>query len=225
MIEFHNVSKIYDGKTVLQNANLTIEDGEFVFIVGPTGAGKSTLIKLISREIEPDEGYIEVDGRDIADLSAREIPGFRRQIGMVFQDYRLLPNLTVFENVSFAKEVVHCSRRLINAQVPQLLAMVDIADHADNFPSEISGGEQQRVGIARAIANNPKYLIADEPTGNLDLKTAESIMDLFELINERGTTIIMVTHDQKIVKTMNKRVISIEDGKISSDRNGGAANA
>ncbi len=225
MIEFHNVSKIYDGKTVLNDANITIEDGEFVFVVGPTGAGKSTLIKLISREIEPDEGFISVDGKDLSELSAREIPYFRRQIGMVFQDYRLLPNLTVFENVSFAKEVVHCSRRLIKSQVPQLLAMVDIADHADNFPGELSGGEQQRVGIARAIANNPKYLIADEPTGNLDPKTAESIMDLFELINERGTTIIMVTHDLKIVKQMNKRVISIEDGKIAYDKKGGAVHA
>ena len=156
MIDFINVTKSYDDKVVLQDANLHIDDGEFVFIVGPTGAGKSTLIKLISREVEPDEGDIIVDGQVIDDLSNREIPQFRRQIGMVFQDFRLLPNLTVYENVAFAKEVVHSSKRTIKRIVPQLLAMVDIEDLADKFPDQISGGEQQRVAIARAIANNPK---------------------------------------------------------------------
>ncbi|MBR0482197.1 MAG: cell division ATP-binding protein FtsE [Firmicutes bacterium] len=224
MIDFINVTKSYDDKVVLQDANLHIDDGEFVFIVGPTGAGKSTLIKLISREVEPDEGDIIVDGQVIDDLSNREIPQFRRQIGMVFQDFRLLPNLTVYENVAFAKEVVHSSKRTIKRIVPQLLAMVDIEDLADKFPDQISGGEQQRVAIARAIANNPKYVIADEPTGNLDGETAWAIMDLLSQINRRGTTVVMVTHAADIVERMNKRVITIQGGRIISDRRGGFPN-
>lgn len=221
MIDFNNVTKVYDDKVVLENATLHIDDGEFVFIVGPTGAGKSTLIKLISREIEPDEGDIVVDGQVIDDLSNREIPAFRRQIGMVFQDFRLLPNLTVYENVAFAKEVVHSPKRTIKRMVPQLLAMVDIEDLADKFPDQISGGEQQRVAIARAIANNPKYIIADEPTGNLDGDTAWAIMDLLAQINRRGTTVVMVTHAADIVEKMNRRVITIQSGRIVSDVKGG----
>ncbi|MBO4818679.1 MAG: cell division ATP-binding protein FtsE [Firmicutes bacterium] len=217
MIDFKNVTKVYGEKVVLKDANLHIDDGEFVFIVGPTGAGKSTLIKLISREIEPDEGDIVVDGKVIDDLSNREIPPFRRQIGMVFQDFRLLPNLTVSENVAFAKEVVHSSKKTIKRMVPQLLAMVDIEDLSDKFPDEISGGEQQRVAIARAIANNPKYIIADEPTGNLDGETAWAIMDLLDQINKRGTTVVMVTHASEIVEKMRKRVITIQSGRIISD--------
>lgn len=225
MIDFKNVTKVYGEKVVLKDATLHIDDGEFVFIVGPTGAGKSTLIKLISREIEPDEGDIVVDGMVIDDLSNREIPPFRRQIGMVFQDFRLLPNLTVAENVAFAKEVVHSSKRTIKRMVPQLLAMVDIEDLSDKFPDEISGGEQQRVAIARAIANNPKYIIADEPTGNLDGETAWAIMDLLEQINKRGTTVVMVTHASDIVEKMHKRVITIQSGRITSDvRPGGSSN-
>lgn len=224
MIDFKNVTKVYGEKTVLKDANLHIDDGEFVFIVGPTGAGKSTLIKLISREIEPDEGDIEVDGRIIDDLSNREIPAFRRQIGMVFQDFRLLPNLTVYENVAFAKEVVHSPKRTIKRMVPQLLAMVDIEDLADKFPDQISGGEQQRVAIARAIANNPKYIIADEPTGNLDGDTAWAIMDLLDQINKRGTTVVMVTHAADIVERMHKRVVTIHSGRIISDVKGDEAN-
>ena len=221
MIEFKNVTKVYDDKIVLNDVSLQIDDGEFVFIVGPTGAGKSTLIKLISREVEPDEGDIVVDGKVIDDLSNREIPAFRRQIGMVFQDFRLLPNLTVYENVAFAKEVVHSSKREIRRVVPQLLAMVDIADLSDNFPDQISGGEQQRVAIARAIANNPKYIIADEPTGNLDGETAWAIMDLLDQINKRGTTVVMVTHASEIVERMNRRVVTIHGGRIVSDVKGG----
>jgi len=224
LIDFKNVTKVYGEKTVLKDANLHIDDGEFVFIVGPTGAGKSTLIKLISREIEPDEGDIEVDGRIIDDLSNREIPAFRRQIGMVFQDFRLLPNLTVYENVAFAKEVVHSPKRTIKRMVPQLLAMVDIEDLADKFPDQISGGEQQRVAIARAIANNPKYIIADEPTGNLDGDTAWAIMDLLDQINKRGTTVVMVTHAADIVERMHKRVVTIHSGRIISDVKGDEAN-
>ena len=223
MIDFKNVTKAYDDKIVLNDVSLHIDDGEFVFIVGPTGAGKSTLIKLISREVEPDEGDIIVDGKVIDDLSNREIPAFRRQIGMVFQDFRLLPNLTVYENVAFAKEVVHSPKRDIKRVVPQLLAMVDIEDLADNFPDQISGGEQQRVAIARAIANNPKYIIADEPTGNLDGETAWAIMDLLDQINKRGTTVVMVTHASEIVERMNRRVITIHGGKIVSDIKGGNA--
>jgi len=224
LIDFKNVTKAYDDKVVLKDANLHIDDGEFVFIVGPTGAGKSTLIKLISREIEPDEGDIIVDGRVIDDLSNREIPAFRRQIGMVFQDFRLLPNLTVYENVAFAKEVTHSPKRVIKRMVPQLLAMVDIEDLADKFPDQISGGEQQRVAIARAIANNPKYIIADEPTGNLDGDTAWAIMDLLDQINKRGTTVVMVTHAADIVEKMNRRVVTIQGGRIISDVKGGSAN-
>ncbi len=223
MIDVKNVTKAYDDKIVLEDATLHIDDGEFVFIVGPTGAGKSTLIKLISREIEPDEGDIIVDGKVIDDLSNREIPAFRRQIGMVFQDFRLLPNLTVYENVAFAKEVVHSPRKTIKRIVPQLLAMVDIEDLADKFPDQISGGEQQRVAIARAIANNPKYIIADEPTGNLDGETAWAIMDLLAQINRRGTTVVMVTHAADIVERMNRRVITIQGGRIISDVKGGNA--
>ena len=223
MIDFKNVTKAYDDKIVLNDVSLHIDDGEFVFIVGPTGAGKSTLIKLISREVEPDEGDIIVDGKVIDDLSNREIPAFRRQMGMVFQDFRLLPNLTVYENVAFAKEVVHSPKRDIKRVVPQLLAMVDIEDLADNFPDQISGGEQQRVAIARAIANNPKYIIADEPTGNLDGETAWAIMDLLDQINKRGTTVVMVTHASEIVERMNRRVITIHGGKIVSDIKGGNA--
>ncbi len=221
MIDFVNVTKAYGDKIVLKDANLHIDDGEFVFIVGPTGAGKSTLIKLISREVEPDEGDIIVDGQIIDDLSNREIPQFRRQIGMVFQDFRLLPNLTVYENVAFAKEVIHSPKRTIKRIVPQLLAMVDIEDLADKFPDQISGGEQQRVAIARAIANNPKYVIADEPTGNLDGDTAWAIMDLLDQINRRGTTVVMVTHAADIVERMNRRVITIQSGRIISDVKGG----
>ena len=221
MIDFVNVTKAYGDKIVLKDANLHIDDGEFVFIVGPTGAGKSTLIKLISREVEPDEGDIIVDGQIIDDLSNREIPQFRRQIGMVFQDFRLLPNLTVYENVAFAKEVIHSPKRTIKRIVPQLLAMVDIEDLADKFPDQISGGEQQRVAIARAIANNPKYVIADEPTGNLDGDTAWAIMDLLDQINRRGTTVVMVTHAADIVERMNRRVITIHGGRIISDVKGG----
>lgn len=217
MIELKEVTKEYDDKIVLNKANIQIEDGEFVFIVGPTGSGKSTLIKLISREIDPDEGQVLVDGVDISDLSNREIPFFRRQIGMVFQDFRLLPNLTVFENVAFAKEIVHTSKRKIDKLVPKLLNLVGISGLEDNFPDQISGGEQQRVAIARAIANNPKYIIADEPTGNLDADTAWAIMELLEEINNTGTTIVMVTHASNIVEKMGKRVITIVNGDIISD--------
>ncbi len=217
MIDFHNVTKKYGDNIALDNATLHIEGGDFVFLVGPSGAGKSTFIKLISREIDPDSGSIIVDGRDITKLSNREIPAHRRCIGMVFQDFKLLPNKTVYENVAFAMEVIHCTQRTIQRQVPQVLEIMGIANSANKFPGELAGGEQQRVAIARAIINNPKILIADEPTGNLDPDTAWEIMKLINQINRRGTTVVMVTHAKEIVDRMGKRVVAIDDGKIVRD--------
>ena len=217
MIDFKDVYKIYGDQVALEDANIHIGQGDFVFVVGPTGAGKSTFIKLISKEIEPDSGEIIVDGMNLDKMSNREIPILRRNIGMVFQDFKLLENKTVFENVAFAMEVVHCTRRTINRQVPQMLAVMGIEDKAKSFPQELSAGEQQRVAIARAIINNPKILIADEPTGNLDPDTAWEIMKLIELINRRGTTVVMVTHAREIINGMNKRVIVIDKGRIIRD--------
>jgi cell division transport system ATP-binding protein len=197
-----------------------INKGDFVFLVGPSGAGKSTFIKLILKEINADSGSIIVDGKEVTTLSNREVPELRRKVGTVFQDFRLLPKKTVFENVAFAMEVLHKSRKQIRKQVPQILSLVGITDKANKYPDELSAGEQQRVAIARAIVNNPTVLIADEPTGNLDPVTAAEIMDLLEQINLRGTTIVMVTHAKDIVDRMKKRVIAIEKGKIVRDREG-----
>ncbi len=218
MIRFDHVSKIYDEENVgLDDVSIEIDDGDFVFLVGPSGAGKSTFIKLISRELEPDSGRIYVDGEDITELSNRKIPMLRRSMGMVFQDFRLLPNKTVFENVAFAMEVIHTTQRTIKRQVPQVLSIMGIADKANQFPEALSQGEQQRVAIARAIINNPKMLIADEPTGNLDPDTAWEIMKLLKQINQRGTTVVMVTHAKDIVDRMNKRVVVIDSGRIIKD--------
>ncbi len=217
MIRFDNVTKRYDAKAALEHATIHIEKGDFVFLVGPSGAGKSTFIKLLLKEIEPDEGKLWVAGQDITHLSNREIPKLRRSMGVVFQDFRLLPNKTVFENVAFAMEVLHSRQRVIKKQVPQILDLMGIGDAADKFPSELSGGEQQRVAIARAIVNNPKMLIADEPTGNLDKDTAWEIMQLLELINQRGTTLVMVTHAYEIVSRMGKREVEIAEGHIIRD--------
>ena len=221
MIDFKNVSKIYADTVALKNATLHIDQGDFVFVVGPTGSGKSTFIKLITKEIEPDEGEISVEGRPLSKMSNRDIAFLRRDIGMVFQDFKLLDNKTVYENVAFAMEVVRCSRRTIDRQVPQMLSVMGIEDKANNYPNELSAGEQQRVAIARAIINNPRILIADEPTGNLDPDTAWEIMQLIELINKRGTTVVMVTHAKDIVNRMNKRVIAIDQGSIIRDSRGG----
>ena len=188
--------------------------------MGPSGAGKSTFIKLILKEINADSGTIKVGDFVVTDLSNREIPMFRRKVGTVFQDFRLLPKKTVFENVAFAMEVLHKTPRQIRKQVPQILSLVGISDKAHKYPDELSAGEQQRVAIARAIVNNPAVLIADEPTGNLDPNTAWEIMDLLEQINLRGTTIVMVTHAKDIVDKMNKRVIAIEKGRIVRDEQG-----
>ena len=217
MITFDHVTKTYGSDVGLKDASIQINDGDFVFLVGPSGAGKSTFIKLFSRELEPDSGKIIIDGVDITQLSDREIPMLRRKIGMVFQDFRLLENKTVFENVAFAMEVVHCTQRTIRRVVPQVLALMGIEAKRDRFPQELSGGEQQRVAIARAIVNNPSIIIADEPTGNLDPDTAYEIMKLIEQINRRGTTVVIVTHDKGIVNRMRKRVVAIESGSIVRD--------
>ena len=221
MIDFKDVYKIYGDQVALEDATIHIAKGDFVFLVGPTGAGKSTFIKLISKEIEPDSGTIIVDGRDLGNMSNREIALHRRSIGMVFQDFKLLENKTVYENVAFAMEVVHKSRRAIRRQVPQMLASMGIENKAKHFPAELSAGEQQRVAIARAIINAPKILIADEPTGNLDPDTAWEIMQLIDLINKRGTTVVMVTHAKDIVNRMGKRVVAIDEGRIVRDHREG----
>ena len=220
MIKFEHVTKTYRTNVGLDDVSVDINKGDFVFLVGPSGAGKSTFIKLILKEIDADKGSIVVDGKDVTQLSNREIPELRRKVGTVFQDFRLLPKKTVFENVAFAMEVLHKSKKQIRKQVPQILSLVGITDKAHKYPEELSAGEQQRVAIARAIINNPMVLIADEPTGNLDPDTAAEIMDLLEQINLRGTTIVMVTHAKDIVDRMKKRVIAIEKGKIVRDSEG-----
>ncbi|MBE6041884.1 MAG: cell division ATP-binding protein FtsE [Clostridiales bacterium] len=220
MIEFKNVTKRYGNNIGLKNASVHIYDGDFVFLVGPSGAGKTTFIRLILKEINPDSGTIKLAGRDITRIGRREIPAIRQKVGMVFQDFRLLEKKTVYENVAFAMEVVHKRRREIKERVPYVLDLVDIKDKANRYPSELSAGEQQRVGIARALVNQPRVLICDEPTGNLDPVTAMDIMALLEEINARGTTILMVTHAKDIVDKMNKRVVAIDKGEITRDERG-----
>ncbi len=220
MITFDHVTKKYRTNIGLDDVSVHINKGDFVFLVGPSGAGKSTFIKLILKEINADDGTITVGDYEVSSLSNREIPMFRRKVGTVFQDFRLLPKKTVFENVAFAMEVLHKSPRQIRKQVPQILSLVGISDKAHKYPDELSAGEQQRVAIARAIVNNPQVLIADEPTGNLDPDTAWEIMDLLDQINLRGTTIVMVTHAKDIVDRMRKRVIAIENGHIVRDESG-----
>ena len=220
MITFDHVTKKYRTNIGLDDVSVHINKGDFVFLVGPSGAGKSTFIKLILKEIDADEGTIQVGDFEVTSLSNREIPMFRRKVGTVFQDFRLLPKKTVFENVAFAMEVLHKSPRQIRKQVPQILSLVGISDKAHKYPDELSAGEQQRVAIARAIVNNPTVLIADEPTGNLDPNTAWEIIDLLDQINLRGTTIVMVTHAKDIVDKMKKRVIAIERGRIVRDEQG-----
>lgn len=220
MITFDHVTKKYRTNIGLDDVSVHIKKGDFVFLVGPSGAGKSTFIKLILKEINADEGTIRVGDYEVTSLSNRQVPQFRRRVGTVFQDFRLLPKKTVFENVAFAMEVLHKTPRQIRKQVPQILSLVGISDKAHKYPDELSAGEQQRVAIARAIVNNPAVLIADEPTGNLDPNTAWEIMDLLDQINLRGTTIVMVTHAKDIVDRMKKRVIAIENGKIVRDEEG-----
>lgn len=213
-----DVSMIYPGNHVaLKNINCHIGSGEFVFIVGPSGAGKSTFIKLLFREIVPTTGTILLDGQNIPALTRKEIPFMRRKLGTIFQDFRLLPDRTVYDNIAFAMQVIESPHRLIKRRVMNVLDLVGLRRRAYAHPNELSGGEQQRIAIARAIVNRPKLVIADEPTGNLDPDTSRDIMDIFQEINEDGTTIIMATHDKEIVDSMSKRVIAIDHGEIVRD--------
>ena len=222
MIEFKNVSKVYDtGTEAVHNANFKIDKGEFVFLVGSSGSGKSTLIKLILKEEEPTRGNIIINGKDTTFLKPKRVPFLRRSMGVVFQDFRLLPDKTVYENVAFAMYIVKATPRHIRRQVPMVLSLVGLSAKAKMYPNELSGGEQQRVALARALVNNPSMIIADEPSGNLDPDTAWEIMNLLNDINLRGTTVVMATHAKNIVDAMNKRVIHIDKGNIVSDRKGG----
>lgn len=222
MITFENVSKIYDnGYGALKGVSFHINKGEFVFFVGSSAAGKSTIIKLMMKEENATGGNIIINDIDVNDLRHKEIPYFRRTLGVVFQDFRLLPNKTVQENVSFAMEIVGAPSKEIRRNVPLVLSQVGLSNKAKMYPHQLSGGEQQRVAIARAIVNNPVVLIADEPTGNLDPDTALEIMAIIEEINKRGTTVVMATHAEKIVNDMKKRVIMVERGIITRDENEG----
>lgn len=222
MLKMQNVSKVYDGGSVaLQNVDIHIKPGEFVFVVGPSGAGKSTFIKMLFREVLPTTGSIFVNGKDILSMTPKEIPYLRRQLGIIFQDYRLLPDRTVYENVAFAMQVIETPRRKIKRRVLNVLELVGLRHRANAYPNELSGGEQQRIAIARAIVNDPIMVIADEPTGNLDPETSWDIMEIFKEINATGTTIVMATHDKEIVDAMGKRVIAIENGHIVRDEANG----
>ncbi|MTK12984.1 MAG: cell division ATP-binding protein FtsE [Clostridiaceae bacterium] len=223
MIEFKNVSKVYNNNVfALSNINVKIGKGEFVFLVGPSGAGKSTFIKMLLKEVQPTSGNIIINDIDITNLKRKEIPYYRRKIGVVFQDFRLIPTLNVYENVAFAMRVVEAPLKEIRKKVPMVLSLVGLANKYKAFPHELSGGEQQRVSLARAIVNNPAILIADEPTGNLDPETAMDIMDTLNDINHAGTTILMATHAKDIVDNMRKRVIAVEKGIIVRDEQKGA---
>jgi cell division transport system ATP-binding protein len=221
MIEYKNVTKYYGDNIGVDGVSCRIDNGEFVFLVGPSGSGKSTFVKLMLKLIDADSGQIIYNGYDVTQLENMEIARHRRSMGIVFQDFSLLPKKTVAENVAFAMEIIGRTRRSIRRQVPQMLDLVGISGEAEKFPHEISIGEQQRVAIARAIVNNPSVLIADEPTGNLDPETGWEIMRLLEQINRRGTTVIMVTHSSEIVNAMGKRVIAIRDGKVVRDESEG----
>lgn len=222
MIQMKNVYKKYpNGIVALNGINVEIKQGEFVYIVGPSGAGKSTFIKMMYREERPTSGHMLVNGVDLAKIKRKNIPLLRRQIGVVFQDFKLLPRLNVYENVAFALEVIEEKPEAIRKRVLDVLDMVGLKHKARMFPRELSGGEQQRISVARSIVNNPKVVIADEPTGNLDPETSWDIMNLFERINASGTTIMMATHNREIVNTMRHRVIAIEGGLIARDEAGG----
>ena len=225
MIEFKEVSVVYDKDIVgLDNVSFKIGEGEFVFLVGKTGAGKSSAIKLLTGEIKPTSGDVIVDGIVVNRLKRRKIPYLRRAQGVVFQDFRLLPNKTVYENVAFAMEITGKKKKDIQRKVPKILSLVGLSERANNYPNEISGGEQQRVSIARALVNSPSLIIADEPTGNLDVETSAEVMNLFEEINKMGTTIVMVTHSEKIVNDMHRRVIQLENGVLIRDEENGVYN-
>ena len=218
MIEFRNVSKVYNnGTEALHNINLKVEKGEFVFIVGSSGAGKSTFLKLITCEERPNEGQVLIDGQDISHIRKGKIPYVRRKMGLVFQDFRLIDHMTVYDNVAFAMRVVGASPKAIKKRVPYILGLVGLQHKAKHYPTEMSGGERQRVGLARALVNNPSMIIADEPTGNIDPALSYEIVDLLSAINERGTTVLMVTHEHSLVKHFHKRIIQIHSGEIVAD--------
>lgn len=222
MIKLSNVSKVYKNNHIaLSNMSISINKGEFVFVVGPSGAGKSTFIKLVMKEIEPTSGEISVNGINVINLKRKEVPYYRRNIGVVFQDFRLLPDKTVFENVAFAMQIIETSTKDIKKRVPQVLSLVGLANKGSQYPAQLSGGEQQRVVLARALVNNPKLLICDEPTGNLDPDTSWGIMELLDDINKGGTTIVMATHAKDLVDRMKKRVIAIEKGVVVRDQQRG----
>jgi len=222
VIEFNNVTKIYKKTfTAVKDIDIKIDKGEFIFIVGKSGAGKSTLIKLLLREISPSDGIITYNNQDINKIRKRNVAAYRRNIGFIFQDYRLLPKMTVYENIAFAMEMICCQAKNIRREVPLVLSMVGLSDKAKYYPDELSGGEQQRVAIARAVINKPETIIADEPTGNLDTETSKEIMKILTEINKRGTTVIMATHDREIVNHYQKRVIELKNGAIIRDINSG----
>ena len=219
MIRFDNVTKVYKGDVVaLRDVSLEIAKGEFVFLVGPSGSGKSTFLRLLLRDETSSDGRILVAGRDIGRLASWKVPQLRRNIGCVFQDYKLLTNKTVYENVAFALEVIGRPKHIVRTQVPQILDLVGLTKKSDNFPNELSGGEQQRVSIARAFVTRPLILLADEPTGNLDPATTVGIMRLLDRINRTGTTVVMATHDQRIVDAMRRRVIELDRGSLVRDQ-------
>ncbi|MBA5850709.1 cell division ATP-binding protein FtsE [Clostridium sp. cel8] len=223
MIEFKNVNKVYNNNIfALSNINLKIEKGEFVFLVGPSGAGKSTFVKMLLKEIDPTNGSIIVNGQDITSLSRNNIPIYRRKLGVVFQDFRLIPTLNVYENIAFAMRVIEAPAKEIRKKVPLVLSLVGLSKKYKAFPDELSGGEQQRIALARAIINNPSILIADEPTGNLDPDTSLEIMDIINDINQAGTTVLMATHARDIVDDMRKRVIALDKGIVVRDEQRGA---
>ena len=222
MIEISNVSKTYEtGNKAIKDVSLTIDDGEFVFIVGRSGSGKSTLMKLLLKELEPTKGRIVVNDMDLGRMPRRYVPKYRRRLGVVFQDFRLLKDRTVFENVAFAQRVIGASARSIRESVPTMLTMVGLSSKYKFYPQQLSGGEQQRVAIARALINRPEILLADEPTGNLDGHNSMEIMKLLDEINKRGTTVIVVTHSHEIVDRMKRRVITMDRGTIVSDEKKG----
>ena len=222
MIRLENVSKMYGNEIpAVRDASFDISKGEFVFLVGPSGSGKSTLLRLMNRQERPERGNVWVAGRNINEMANSQIPHLRRTMGNVFQDYKLLPNKTVFENVAFALEVIGKPKHVIAQQVPQVLDLVGLSGKEDRFPHQLSGGEQQRVSIARAFVNRPLILLADEPTGNLDPSTGEGIMQLLDAINATGTTIVMATHDHRVVNAMRRRVIQLDRGVIVRDQERG----
>ena len=223
MIEFNNVVKAYDhGSPALNGVTMQIEDGEFCFLVGPSGSGKSTIIKLISGELRPTSGAVHVNGYNLERIRKREIPYLRRTTGVVFQDFRLFPKKTVYENVAFAMQVIGTPNRLIKQNVPIFVEAVGLKDRMDAFPNQLSGGEKQRVALARALANNPRILIADEPTGNIDPEMSLDIMNLLIALNkELGKTVLVVTHERDLVDRFQKRVVTLKDGMVESDRIGG----